>query len=268
MRDNSMTEANQELLELVLRETGWSAGPPNPWVYLAGSQIDVRPALLTAVLVVPDPVNALTVRTHLPILVDKSAAREIATFCIGINAAVRDGMLSIDAGGTPQVTSKALLPTEQRAAAALIIDTVTRNRALADTLDLPLLAIGRGQTAAEVLANTHAANLLPLTTPPRTPAVFDLTQTPPPPAEFMNHPNLAVLPRAEVDTLGRFETQQNEDLHRPVCAGPIVIHSDGAIECYGCRTPPERFHGNGATRSCTPGRTFGNGHQCDRCRKS
>jgi hypothetical protein len=218
--------------------------------------------------VLPDPINLMTVRSRLPILVNRADAREIAVFCVAANATVRDGMLSVDAGGTPEVTSKALLPTDRKAAAALMIDTVTRNRALADVLDMPLLAISCGKaTAAQVHADSHAATLLPLTAPARSSTVIDLAQRSSPSAEFMNQPSFADLPRAEVDILGRFETQQNADLTRPVCAGPIVTHSDGTIECYGCRTPLERFHGNGATRSCTPGRSFGNGRRCDRCKK-
>jgi len=49
------------------------------------------------------------------------------------------------------------------------------------------------------------------------------------------------------------------------CAGPVLIHADGVVECYGCDQPPDIPHIGGTTVSCASGLLLGHGHTCDRC---
>ncbi|HET6849780.1 MAG TPA: hypothetical protein VFH74_13020 [Gaiellales bacterium] len=49
------------------------------------------------------------------------------------------------------------------------------------------------------------------------------------------------------------------------CAGPIMIHADGVVECFGCADPAETPHLSGTTIACEWWRQVGRGHVCDRC---
>jgi hypothetical protein len=49
------------------------------------------------------------------------------------------------------------------------------------------------------------------------------------------------------------------------CAGPVLIHSDGTVECYGCSIPATP-HVPGIAVACDWGVRLGDGHVCDRCR--
>lgn len=52
---------------------------------------------------------------------------------------------------------------------------------------------------------------------------------------------------------------------RDACAGPILIHADGAVECYGCDSPATNPHVVGTTVACHKGSRLGTGHLCERC---
>lgn len=52
---------------------------------------------------------------------------------------------------------------------------------------------------------------------------------------------------------------------REACAGPILIHADGHVECYGCDDPAGHPHIVGTTVACGPGCRLGAGHLCERC---
>jgi len=49
------------------------------------------------------------------------------------------------------------------------------------------------------------------------------------------------------------------------CAGPIMIHADGVVECFGCSDPATTPHLEGTTIACEWWRQVGRGHVCDRC---
>jgi hypothetical protein len=49
------------------------------------------------------------------------------------------------------------------------------------------------------------------------------------------------------------------------CAGPVLIHEDGRVECYGCLRPDLVPHLKGSTVLCKEGMHLGDGHRCDRC---
>lgn len=61
----------------------------------------------------------------------------------------------------------------------------------------------------------------------------------------------------------------SEDDARPglveACAGPVLIHADGAVECFGCVDPQASRHLKRVTVACAPGLELGNGHRCERC---
>jgi hypothetical protein len=50
------------------------------------------------------------------------------------------------------------------------------------------------------------------------------------------------------------------------CGGPLLIHSDGVVECFGCEAPGVNPHLMGSTVSCAPGLYLGSGHLCERCK--
>jgi hypothetical protein len=52
---------------------------------------------------------------------------------------------------------------------------------------------------------------------------------------------------------------------RDACVGPILIHADGAVECYGCDSPATNPHVVGTTVACHAGSRLGAGHLCERC---
>jgi len=49
------------------------------------------------------------------------------------------------------------------------------------------------------------------------------------------------------------------------CAGPLLAHADGVVECYGCDEPEASRHYAGFLVSCEPSMRFGRGHRCVRC---
>jgi hypothetical protein len=49
------------------------------------------------------------------------------------------------------------------------------------------------------------------------------------------------------------------------CPGPVLIHADGLVECYGCADPARNPHLGGITVACAPGLRLGRGHLCNRC---
>jgi hypothetical protein len=51
------------------------------------------------------------------------------------------------------------------------------------------------------------------------------------------------------------------------CTGPVLIHADGLVECYGCAEPSRNPHLGGITVACAPGLRLGRGHLCDRCER-
>jgi hypothetical protein len=49
------------------------------------------------------------------------------------------------------------------------------------------------------------------------------------------------------------------------CAGPLLIHADGFVECFGCSEPATNRHLEGGSISCSEGLYLGDGHRCERC---
>ena len=50
------------------------------------------------------------------------------------------------------------------------------------------------------------------------------------------------------------------------CPGPVMIHADGVVECFGC-TEPAGAHLGGCTVACKEDLYLGRGHRCERCRE-
>jgi hypothetical protein len=50
-----------------------------------------------------------------------------------------------------------------------------------------------------------------------------------------------------------------------VCAGPLLFHADGVVECYGCAQPGLVLHLDGCIGPCAAGKYLGHGHRCERC---
>ena len=49
------------------------------------------------------------------------------------------------------------------------------------------------------------------------------------------------------------------------CVGPVLIHADGVVECYGCTDPNEGTHLSGTSVACDLLMRLGQGHVCPRC---
>jgi hypothetical protein len=253
-------------LELALGNTNWAAGPAGAWVRLAGGTVDQHASLVSNLLVMAPPLNTLSVRTRLPLQIPAQQADTVASFCVAVNAGLQHGVLSVAAGGAAEAATKTILPASDTAAAAVIVATVKRNRGLSAFLTPLLATLMRGETVERLLADSNSADTIPFSGAPKASAVLDLSSVPAPHDEYMSQPAFENMPRPEVDALGRFETQQDAQPHKPTCSGPVVVHADGVTECYGCAHPLERFHPGGTSLSCSSGTRFGVGYSCERCR--
>jgi hypothetical protein len=253
-------------LELALRNEHWAAGTAGAYVRLAGGTVDQHASLVSDLLVLAPPLNTLSVRTRLPIQIPVQQADTVARFCVAVNAGLRHGVLFVAADGAPEATTKTIVPASETAAAAVIVATVKRNRGISAFLTQLLATLMRGETVERLLADSDSADTIPFSGEPRRSGLLDLSSIPAPPDEYVSQPAFENMPRPEVDALGKFETQQNAQPHKPVCSGPVVVHADGVSECYGCTQPLERFHPGGTSLSCSPGTRFGIGHSCERCR--
>jgi hypothetical protein len=50
------------------------------------------------------------------------------------------------------------------------------------------------------------------------------------------------------------------------CPGPLLIHADGVVECFGCTDPGQvSHHLSGSTVECRDRIYLGPGHRCERC---
>jgi len=49
------------------------------------------------------------------------------------------------------------------------------------------------------------------------------------------------------------------------CPGPLVLHADATIECFGCTEPATFSHVADCILACSPDRYLGAGHRCERC---
>ena len=197
--------------------------------------------------------------------VPRRDAEAAAGFCIAINASSSDGVLTITPAGTPELISKRTLPEPEKQAASLIVTTVNDNRAHAEALITPLLALSHGATPETVLAGTPAAESLPFSGAPRTRA--SLIQRPPFATENpAAQPTDLEMTELEEAAFGAYLLLQNTLDGSPVCAGPVLIHADGTIECYACSQPTTHLHPGGTSMSCAAGYTFGPGYLCGRCR--
>ena len=65
--------------------------------------------------------------------------------------------------------------------------------------------------------------------------------------------------------IGRLSAMPHGAGIQAACAGPILIHADGVVECFGCTHPHDTPHLAGTTIACEWWRQVGRGHTCDRC---
>lgn len=254
------------LLERILREQEWQAATSGPWARLSGGTVDFHAALVTDVLLLARaPLGTVTVRTRLPVRLPHTRREEAAALCLAINTMVSDGVLCVSSTGAPEVVSKAMLPDDERGAGGVALDTILRNRALAQALLVILVAFRSGKTVAESLADTPAATSEPMTAPPPPAARFELGSLPAPHPKSLNHLADLGLPSPEAEAIARMDAYHAQHADLPVCLGPVVTHADGTLECFACEHPLDHRHQGGGTMSCMPGRALGAGHACGRC---
>jgi hypothetical protein len=239
-------------------------------IRLAGASVDGEATIVTELLVLPLP-TTLLVRTRLPVMLPASRLAEAARLCATVNAYTHNGVVSIEPDGAPRVTTTAFLFAPESAAAAVIAHAVRRNRTLVlDVLLNLFLRLGRGETAAAILADTsfvEAAEAVSNQAPSQSAARFDFERAPEPTfdanglAEAYSKDHGMALEEG----LGFARYVALADLDGPVCVGPVLLHQDGIVECYGCTEPLVRSHPPGTSMSCMPGRELGPGHRCGRC---
>jgi hypothetical protein len=252
------------VLEAALRSQEWrGAWYRRPEVRLAGGLVDGRAWLVSDLLVVP---GSASVTTRLPVLITATFHYEASLLCSVMNA-MGGWVVSVDTDGVPVVFSKCYLGADDEVAAARVVDLVRDNRRQAETLTQIFGLIARGETTMSEIAPS-LEQPIPFAKPYLVVPVFDLSLAPEPfpgtliAIKSMDH---SVITEAEMTALVRAQMLSEQRPNAIPCAGPLVSHADGILECYGCTTPQLRSHVDGSTASCRQHRRLGNGHLCSRC---
>ena len=242
---------------------GWSAAAYEtiPWLRLAGWSLDERPWLVSE-LGVYGP--SITVHTRLPLCVPPPLRHEAALLVSSQNAS-GGSAITIHRNGVPLLISKIFLYPPEEQAVATIVHGVRWHREWASIVHAQFRRLLAGETAQAIATELELEDV-PFTKPYPVAALFDLSHAPPPRAD--NQPaRPAKVTDGEWSALLRlFTLNEQQPNGTPFCAGPVVTHTDGVLECYACHGNPEtRIHPGGTTASCSPHGRVGYGHVCDRC---
>jgi tetratricopeptide (TPR) repeat protein len=253
---------HEEAVEIAVRSQGWTATWLDGFsVRLAGGEVDGRALFVTDMLAFH---GAASVHTRLPLLIPAEQRFEALLLCSAINAS-GGAVVSIDPDGVPVVFSKCLLAGDSELSAATIVDLVCDHRLQAVQVSVAFNEIACGEPASSVAAAMDLTAPVPFTEPFTAASRLDLSLGPEPPLETQKSfdalgPDLTEREMTALVRLKLFGLQQPD---ASPCAGPLVVHSDGALECYGCTNPESRVHVS--TASCRPRYRLGNGHLCSRC---
>jgi hypothetical protein len=217
--------------------------------------------------------ESLTISCGVPVLIPPVCRGEALRFCLGLNTQARVGF-AIGRRGTPVVTASVrLIGALADAAASLCInafETVWMYSASAEGLFQSVVA---GTDADAMLERIKGDGALFAAMPinlgsAEGPKGFEWVgaadeDLPLPPGmeipEGMSERHLkgvaAALSRV---TLGAGPIVD-------ACGGPLLIHDDGVVECFGCTDPAANIHADGTTVSCRRGMRLGQGHRCEWC---
>ena len=256
-----------DVFELALRSEGWSAARRNDGqVYrLAGGSIDLRPGFVTDVRLSP---GDLHLETAIPIYIPAERRDEAVRLCSVLHS--NNGVFSLGKSGAPLLLSKTMLFLPETYAVSVIVDAVRRDRDLVKTLLGLFHDVAQGRSAASAASRFDLDDYLPAGRPMPTAAQLDLSLTPEPSAEQLAETRALRVGEAEAVALARRQALIEAIFHRdpdrpPLCAGPLIFHEDGVVECHYCDTPETRIHGGGCSASCRRHRQLGKGHYCPRC---
>jgi hypothetical protein len=245
---------------------------------ICGNRGSLDPRLLTDVWFADGVVE---IECRLRLLVAEEQQAEALQLALWLTAC--DGRVAylIDAGGTPFLRSCLYLTEDSREIAAEMIlgvlETVMERAQFADGL------FRRHQRTADIasaiMQESEAQARLPWTDEARpwsssTPAGTSWTRidelSPELPAGFeapggyTNNEFRAMMTVFKACADANLDPKGKGGL-LDGCAGPVLIHADGVVECYGCDQPHDVPHLGGTTVSCASGLQLGHGHTCDRC---
>jgi hypothetical protein len=235
---------------------------------LAGGSIDGSARFVTDVFVIAGNI-ALT--TRLPVRIP-AELRPAANAICSLLTAVGYGVFSIDRDGVPEVYAKSLLFEPHAAAVAAMVDLIRHHRSTIDGVISPaFVRLVHGESVESIAQELKAPDRIPLAEPISFAAAFDRSSMPDPSAEHVQVWREGLSDQRETTeaeavalaTLWEMSVALPEEA--PICAGPVVVHADGTIECFGCETPNSSYHPKGSSASCRRGFRPGSGHACQRC---
>jgi hypothetical protein len=256
--------------EAALEAQSWAAGPLQQphWFRLAGGLVDGRTRLVTDVCV---PRGNLILHTHLPLRVPPERLPAARTLC-SVLAAGSVGICSLEPDGAPIIYFKTLLfEHEGEGAAAVVVDAIRDHRGKIMRAIFPAFTrVAEGEDVRSIAKQLGGEHLLPLTSYYHA-ALFDRAAMPEPRPDLRQEwfERIADAHGTDDEALGLaalWELNSALPNDAPLCAGPVLVHSDGTLECYGCMTPNVHRHPAGTSASCEPAYRPGVGHGCDRCR--
>ena len=259
---------------LAFEASGWIAGSPvsdgcSHRATLAGALVDGQACYMTDLTVARGVANA---HTRIPMLISPSRKAEAVRLCAALNACFPGGTVWVGGDGEPGVTVCVALVGPESAAAAGIVHAVRRSRTLARLADPYFDDVRVGKPAGEALSpETGTTAFLDALSAPSSGSRFEFDTAPAPSDEQLaaavdlfggEQERLA-----EAEALARVQALSNSQAGEGLahCVGPVIIHADGVVECFGCEQPLDRIHGGGMTGACCPVSRFGIGHRCERC---
>jgi hypothetical protein len=244
-----------------IRDNGWVAGP---WRHkgfrLAGGPLDSHANFVTDLHLLT---ASVAVETRIPVQLPSRRRLDALLLCSAVNAG--SGIVSIDPDRVPVLHTRLIMVQPEGIAAAVIADAIRRQRQIAHVVTPAFLALVRGEPLTRIVGVLGLASQLPFATDPQPAAELDLSRTPNPSDKALEEARQLPITEAEVMALARVQTLNETQPHAEQCAGPLIIHADGVVECYGCTDPLHYIHGGGCSASCRPARRLGIGHRCQRC---
>jgi len=249
-------------LAAAIRDNNWCASPISAnRLRLSGHTLDGDASIVTDVYVLPATVG---VESRLPVQLSPSQRLKGMLLGSAINAACGSAV-TFECDCVPLLVNRIHAIQPEPLTVNRITLTIRMHRGLAKLASAAYADLARGVPLSTVATGCKIADFLPFAVAPIEAAVLDTTLTPQPTTKALAAFKALRIPQAEALALARVATLSESHSDAEPCAGPLVSHADGVVECYGCTNPLHRVHGRGTTASCGPGRRLGEGHHCKRC---
>jgi hypothetical protein len=249
--------------EAALLARRWTAATgPRPF-RLSGALLDGEAEWVTDVFVMPP--GHFSLETRLPFVIPPQYQDEATLLCSIFNERGRE-VVSIDPDGAPAVFRKVFLVEPTLIAGLTIIDAIQAHRqAIGEWFSPGFAQIASGGSATEIAAQAGLEEFVH--TGDWHAATFDLARLPEARSEDVEivMSDLPNMTKEEATSYVRLHYLNNEAGEAAPCAGPVVFHADGTLECHGCERPETYYHPSGTTASCTASRHVGRGYICSRC---